>query len=587
MLEILGRCARWCRRRAPGAAHALLDLRLKQAAVVMATAREGILITDAAGRITEVNQAFSEVSGYAAAEVLGQTPVMLRSGRHDAAFYANMWECLARAGWWQGEIWNRRKSGEVYPEMLTIRAVRDGGGQVSSYVGVFDDISMSKASEARLQFVQHHDPLTGFPNRVLFMSLLEHSIRKAQRDHAQLAVLIIDVDRFKDVNDSFGHALGDRLLQLVGERLKTRLRAMDTVARLGGDEFALMLETVNGPDGAAGVADEIIAMMDRPFQLATGIDVHVAVSIGLSLFPEHGSSASDLLQHADAALYRAKSEGRGCYRYFSEDLTTAARHRIGLEARLHRAVAQNELRVFYQPQVNIATGRIEGAEALVRWQDPVEGLMSPARFIPIAEDSGLISEIGAWVLRQTCLQGQRWREAGLPPLRLAVNLSPKQFLRNQLESMITSALADSGFPPNCLELELTESGLIEGDGPVLAMLNRLRAAGLRVAIDDFGTGYSSLSYLRRFSLDVLKIDKSFVDGLPQEKDGRAIVAAIVAMGHTLGFTILAEGVENPRQLDFLRAVGCELYQGYLCSPPVPAEQFAALVLEQESLLDLH
>ncbi|MDM5179917.1 EAL domain-containing protein [Massilia sp. DJPM01] len=558
-----------------------VEQQLQQAATVLATTREGILITDADGRITLVNQAFTDISGYSSSDAIGNTPALLQSGRHDATFYAAMWQTIARDGQWRGEIWNRRKSGEIYPELLTISAIKDRADNLCNYVGVFVDISMSKASEAELDFVVHHDPLTKFPNRLLFMSLLDHGIKIAHREDKQLALLMVDLDQFKDVNDSYGHAVGDELLQQAAERLRCRLRDMDTVARLGGDEFVLMLENINGPEGVANVANEIITLMDQPWLLSDDVQVHVGVSVGLSLFPEHGTNANELLQHADSALNKAKNEGRGCFRFFSENLTHAARERISLESRLHHAVENNELRVFYQPQVDIASGRIVGAEALVRWQDPLEGLMSPVRFIPIAEASGLITDIGAWVMMQTCLQGQSWIEAGLPPLTLAVNLSPKQFLHSNVENMITTALRLSGFPPTSLELELTESAFMEREEDVLDILNRMRTVGMRVAIDDFGTGYSSLSYLKRFPLDVLKIDKSFVDSLPHKQEDRAIASAIVAMGHALDFKILAEGGENAQQLAFLEQRGCDLYQGYLCSRPVPADNFAALVRDQQ------
>ena len=553
--------------------------RLRQAAVVFESTGEGVMVTDAEQRIHLVNRAFSEITGYTEAEVLGKEPAVLSSGHHDRGFYAALWADLNAAGHWQGEIWNRRKNGELYPELLSISAVQDESGQVSGYVGVFADISKLKSSESELEFLAHHDPLTRLPNRLLLLSRLEHGIGLAQRENRQLALLMLDLDRFKDVNDSFGHLAGDELLQQAAVRLTEHLRGVDTVTRLGGDEFTVLLEDIDHPEDAARVADEIIGALSEPWQLANGVEVRIGASVGISLFPQHGNTAEGMLQQADAALYQAKAEGRGCYAYFTENMTRAARERIELEVRLRRAIAQNELRVFYQPQVDIATGRIIGAEALVRWQDPLEGLIPPVRFIPVAEATGLISAIGEWVLKETCLQGRRWLEMDLPPLTLAVNVSPHQFLSGDLVEVVLRTLAETGFPATHLELELTESALMDRQQEAVDILNRLRAIGVRFAIDDFGTGYSSLAYLKRFPLDVLKIDKSFVDDIPDSQDDREIAAAIVAMGHTLRFKVLAEGVETVEQLAFLQDQGCDSYQGYLKSPPLPPDAFAKLLAE--------
>ncbi len=553
--------------------------RLREAAAVFETTREGVMITDADQRIVMVNTAFTAITGYTEEEVAGATPQMLASGRHDAEFFAAMWAGIGAGGYWQGEIWNRRKDGEVYPELLSISAVTDGAGKITNYVGVFADISRLKASETELDFLVHHDPLTELPNRALLLSYLEHGIRAAQRDNTRVALLMLDLDRFKDVNDSFGHGAGDELLRQVAERLSARLRGLDAVARLGGDEFAVMLQEVVHAEDAALTANDIITSLQQPWTLSNGAEVRLGVSIGISLYPDHGGSTQELLQHADAALYQAKHEGRSCFRYFSQNLTRAARERIDLEARLHRAIEQDELRVYYQPLVDIRSGRIIGAEALVRWQDPKEGLISPMRFIPLAESTGLINGIGEWVLKHTCLQGSRWIAAGLPPLTLAVNISPRQFLHGDLAETVSKTLAQTGFPATRLELELTESALMEREKDVVQLLNRLRGTGVHLAIDDFGTGYSSLAYLKRFPLDVLKIDKSFIDDIQHGQSGSegAIAAAIVAMGHTLGFKVLAEGVESAAQLAFLQGLGCDMYQGYLMSRPVPADEFERLV----------
>jgi diguanylate cyclase (GGDEF)-like protein len=402
------------------------------------------------------------------------------------------------------------------------------------------------------------------------------------------------LDRFKTVNDSMGHLAGDELLQQVATRIKARLRDVDMVARLGGDEFVVLLEDITHPEDAARVAEVIVADLSKPFQLLKDINIHpelsrkvrIGASIGISLFPQHGDSPESLLDNADIALYRAKDEGRGCFAYFSEEFTLVARERIALETRLRHAIEQLHLCVYYQAQIDIDSGRIIGAEALVRWHDPTEGLISPNNFIPIAEETGLIVDIGAWVLRETCLQGRRWIDAGLPSLTLAVNVSPHQFRRSDISALVAQVLDETGFPAELLELELTESGLMENEDKAVEVLNNLRAQGVRLAIDDFGTGYSSLSYLKRFPLDVLKIDKSFIDDIPSLQDDMEITATIVAMGHILGFKVLAEGVETLEQLAFLREKGCDTYQGFIKSKPLPAEEFAQLLRDQAQLLTM-
>lgn len=552
----------------------------KLAAKVFEESAEALMITDANCNIARVNHAFTVISGYSEADVIGKNPRILSSGQQGGEFYRAMWEHLAEFGYWKGEIWNRRKNGDVYPEQLSISAVTNEFGEISDYVAVFSDISQLKDTEAQLEFLAHHDPLTSLPNRRLLFARMEHGIDVARREGKKFALLMLDLDRFKHINDSFGHLAGDQLLQQVAERLTLRLRKIDTVARLGGDEFTVMLEDIAHPEDAARVADLIIADLSEPWQLPHYGEVRIGVSIGISLYPQHGSTPETLLQQADTALYLAKAQGRGCYAYFSNELTLAARERMALEARLRRAIEQNELRVYYQPQVDIASGRIIGAEALVRWLDPTEGLIAPLRFIPLAEETGLIIAIGEWVLRETCRQGREWMDAGLPPMMLAVNVSPYQFRHADISTLVTTVLAETMYPAEWLELELTESGLMEDQDQAVELLNSLRTLGVRLAIDDFGTGYSSLAYLKRFPLDALKIDKSFIDDIPRNQDDMEIAATIVAMGRTLGFKVLAEGVETVEQLDFLRAKGCDSYQGYLKSHPLPAGDFAALLRKE-------
>lgn len=555
------------------------ETQLKLTAKVFEQSGEGFIITDADRNIIKVNRAFTKITGYGEDEIRGMQPSLLGSGLHDEEFYQNLWGSIREQGHWQGEIWNRRKNGDVYPELLSISAVSDELGQVSHYVGVFTDMSQLRATENRLEYLAQHDSLTRLPNRLLLLYRLKHAIDLALREGKQMALMMLDLDHFKNINDSFGHIAGDELLQQVAERLTARLRKVDTVARLGGDEFTVFLEDINEPEDVARLAKSIIEDLSEPYQLSQWGDVRIGVSVGISLYPQQADTPEMLLQQADTALYLAKSQGRGRYAYFSDELTVAARMRIDLEARLRRAIVQHELCVYYQPQVDIASGLIVGAEALVRWQDPLEGLIPPARFIPLAEETGLIIAVGEWVLRETCRQGRQWLDEGYAPLVLAVNVSPHQFIQSDVGELVSTVLAETGFPACYLELELTESGLMDREEESVMRLNELRAQGVRLAIDDFGTGYSSLAYLKRFPLDVLKIDKSFIDDIPHDKDDMEIASSIIAMGHILGFKVLAEGVETAAQLDFLQGKGCDLYQGYLKSKPLPAANFVQLLRE--------
>ncbi len=552
------------------------EAHLRVAAIAFES-NEPMVITDADNIILQINRAFTESTGYSKEEAVGQKISLIKSGRHDADFYEQMWEAIGREGTWQGEIWDRRKNGEIYPKWLIISVVKGDDGLPTHYVGTHIDITERKAAEEQIKQLAFFDPLTQLPNRRLLQERLKHGIDVERRDGKQLALLMLDLDRFKAVNDSLGHLAGDELLQQVAVRISARLREVDMVARLGGDEFVVLLEDIAHPEDAARVAEEIIAALSRTFCLAQDGNVQIGASIGISLYPQHGGCPEALMDHADAALYQAKDQGRGCFAYFSEDLTLAARERITLESRLRRAIEQRELQVFYQPQVDLAGGHIVGAEALVRWLDPVEGLIPPIRFIPIAEETGLILAIGEWVLRETCRQGRQWLDEGLPPITLAVNVSSHQFRRSDICGLVAMVLKETKFPAKQLELEITESGLMENQDNATDILNNLRGQGIRLAIDDFGTGYSSLAYLKHFPLDSLKIDKSFIDDIPFHQDDMEIAATIIAMGHILGFKVLAEGVETPEQLAFLQEKGCDLYQGYIKSKPMPADEFAELL----------
>ena len=557
------------------------EAKSRLAATVFESTHEGVIITDAQGMIVAVNQAFTRVTGYDEAEAIGRNPSLLQSGRHDPDFYAAVWQALAEAGHWQGEIWNRRKNGELYPELLSISAVYDQHGDVCNYVGIFTDISQLKESEAKLSHLAHYDPLTGLPNRLLLSSRLQHAIEQAQRQQYRLAVLFLDLDRFKNVNDSLGHQVGDELLRAVTERLAQRLRAEDTLARLGGDEFVVLLERLHEPRDAALVARTMLDCLSEPFVLARGHEVYIGASIGISLYPDDGADAAQLIQHADVAMYQAKDQGRNAYGFYTQTLTENANQRLELETKLRRALEREEFVLHYQPQIGLPDGRLIGAEVLVRWQRNGDGLIPPNQFIPLAEETGLIVPLGEWVLREACAQWTRWREQGHAPFTLAVNLSPRQFRQQDLAQAVRRILDETGMPASELELELTEGALMRQGDEAENTLHELKRLGISLAIDDFGTGYSSLAYLKRFPIDRLKIDQSFVRDLSEDPSDKELVSTIIAMARNLKLQVLAEGVETPEQRAFLDHKGCDACQGFLFSRPLSAQAFSEQVLGGE------
>lgn len=541
-----------------------------------------MVICNADKIILQANKAFIDATGYTLEEIVGQNINLFKSDHHDEAFYVDMWATLNQSGTWQGEAWDRHKSGEVSPKLLTMSVVKDANNVITHYVGSFIDIADQKLAEEKIKHLAFYDSLTQLPNRCLLQERLKYSIEMARRENKPLALLMLDLDRFKAVNDSLGHMAGDELLQQVAARMTARLRNVDMVSRLGGDEFIVLLDDIAHPDDAARVSEEIISDLSKPFNLTQSDDVRIGVSIGISLYPQHGCTPETLLDHADAALYQAKDQGRGCFAYFSEELTRAAQEHIALEVRLRRAIEQEELHMLYQPQIDIISGRIIGAEAFVYWQDPINGLIPPLGFIAIAEESHLIVEIGEWVLRETCTQAKQWLDSGLLPITMAVNVSPHQFRRSDINTLVASVLQKTGLPAGQLELEITESGLMENSDLALDILNNLRHQGIRLAIDDFGIGYSSLARLKYFPVDVLKIDRSFIEKIPFNKDDMEIATTIVAMAHTLGFKVLAEGVETVEQLNFLREKGCDAYQGYIKNRPLSAQAFAELLAKEQA-----
>ena len=542
---------------------------LRQAAVVYESTAEGVMITGIDGLIVGVNRAFTEITGYSKEEALGRSPAMLRSGRHDRAFYEALWRRLQAGENWQGEVWNRRKSGEVYPEWLAISGVRDTTGKLVNFVAVFSDIGALKRSAEQLYHLAHFDSLTDLPNRTMFNSRVAHALESASRHDRKLALLFLDVDRFKNVNDSLGHPIGDELLLRIAQRLRARLRAEDTLARLGGDEFAILMESIDRAEDAAVLAQAILDNLAAPFSLAGGREVYATVSIGIALYPGSAPQVNQLISDADAAMYKAKEGGRNTFRLYTENLTRQARERLDLEASLRRALANGEFLLEYQPQVRLADGALIGFEALVRWDSP-GGRVAPDGFIPLAEDTGLIVPLGEYVSRAACRQARRWRDQGHRNFTVAINLSPRQFRQPDLAGSIRRMLADTGLPGEALELEITESAITESPDEAIVTLRALKALGLSVAIDDFGTGYSSLAALKRFPIDTLKIDRSFIDGLGNDDDDREIVTAIISMGRNMGLAVMAEGVETAAQRDFLRNHGCDYAQGYLYDRPLTA-----------------
>ncbi|WHT76449.1 bifunctional diguanylate cyclase/phosphodiesterase [Pseudomonas rhodesiae] len=555
----------------------LMQEKLQQAATVFESTAEGVLITDTRQNIIAVNRAFSEITGYSEAEALGQTPRLLASGLHDSAFYAAMWHQLTSHGHWQGEISNRRKSGELYPSWLTISAVRNRDNVVTHFVAVFADISSLKLAQARLDYQAHHDPLTGLPNRTLFENRLQAALNGHQQTGKQGAVLFLDLDRFKHINDSLGHPVGDLLLKGIALRLKEQLRDIDTVARLGGDEFIILLPGLQHEGDAEHLANKLLACFTPPFQ-AGEHEFFISASIGTSLYPQDGTDVATLVKNADAAMYRSKAKGRNRVECYTRDLTVQAKERVALEHELRRAIERNECSLYYQPKLCLKTHALIGAEALIRWHHPTFGDVPPEHFIPLAEENGMILQIGDWVLEQACRQLHAWQGTFDDFGPLSVNLAGAQLRHPNLLPRIEQLLHDYRLEPGCLQLEITENFIMSQAEEALDVLHELKRLGVQLAIDDFGTGYSSLSYLKRLPLDFLKIDQSFVRGLPDDPHDVAIVRAIIALGHSMQFTIIAEGVENPAQQAFLADEGCEQMQGYIVSLPLPPELFAATFL---------
>jgi diguanylate cyclase (GGDEF)-like protein/PAS domain S-box-containing protein len=552
------------------------EIQLRQHASALQQTADSVTITNRDGVIEYVNPAFENTTGYRSDEVIGRRPNIMKSGVHKPAFYQNLWRTILKGNVFSDIIVNRRKDGSLYYEEKTITPLKDENGNITHFISTGKDITERMQTQERLQYLAHHDVLTSLPNRALFTDRLEHALALSRGNERPLALLFLDLDRFKIINDTLGHAAGDRALQVVAERLRQCVRKGDTVARLGGDEFAIILEDADAAEHVAPIARKVLETMTQPL-LLNGQEYVLTTSIGICIFPGDGENGEILLKNADIAMYRAKEKGRNSYQFYSSDMGVKAFERLNLETSLRRALAQEEFLLYYQPQVNAITGRIIGAEALLRWQHPELGLIGPTEFVPILEDTGLIVPVGEWVVHTACRQAAAWQSSTGEPIRISVNLSPRQFDSTDLADMISRGVESSGLAPKLLEIEVTENVLMRHNLNIIDTFLALDALGVRLSLDDFGTGYSSLSYLKRFPFDNIKIDRSFVRDLPQDLDDAAIVHAIIGMAASLGLQVIAEGVETEAQLAFLTEHDCQFYQGFLFSQPVPADEFQALL----------
>lgn len=547
-------------------------------AQVFNAARESTIVTDEHNRIVAVNPAFSTMTGYTPAEVMGRNPSMLSSGLQDQAFYAAMWLDIRTHGGWQGEILNRRKDGTLYPQWLSVSAVHDASGRITQHIGMMSDLTASKAAQQHIDHLAHYDALTGLPNTMLLHDRGAQAIASALRNKDPVALLSIDLDRFQKVNDSLGMPIGDVVLQTVAKRLVEHIHADDTLSRHSGDEFTMLLPNTSAA-GAAHVASKLLGLLAQPFALneAPTQPLNLTASIGIAVFPDNGANFSQLLQAANAALHRAKQSAGNRFEFFQEDMHSAARDALLVESHLHRALTGNELVLHYQPQVDALSGRVIGAEALIRWQHPEWGLVPPSRFIPVAEKSGLIADVGEWVLHTAVQQQAAWAADGLDIVPVAINLSALEFGRDSLCATVQAALAASGLPAAMLELELTETVAMKDTEFTVTQIQALHALGVKLSIDDFGTGYSSLSYLKHYQIDKLKIDQSFIRDIDNDVSDGAIVRTVISLAHGLGFKTIAEGVETAAQLAFLKHHRCDEIQGYHFSRPITAAAFADLL----------
>ena len=544
---------------------------------VLRSMSEAVAVIDLDFRFISVNPAFSRITGYSEEEVVGQNSKLLDSSQHSQDFYRRVRDILERTGHWAGEMWQKRKDSEEFLGWIEMSEVRDAQGLRSHFVAVVNDITDKKRAEQELRYLANYDTLTGLPNRALLSERLGRAIVRARRQETRVAVLFLDLDRFKDINDSLGHAAGDRLLKAAATRLQATVSASDTVARLGGDEFTVVLEDVESLPAVERMAREILNAFSMPLEVDERHDVSITPSLGISLYPDHALVPTDLLKFADTAMYQAKAEGRNTYQIYNETMDAESRKRATVLASLRKALDRGEFRLVYQPRMALADGRITGVEALLRWHSAELGEISPMVFIPLAEESGLILPIGDWVMEEACETLKRWRTHGLNELSIGINVSVLQLLRSNLPQHLRQVLDDTGVPANRIELEVTESMVMQNAEQTTNVLNELREIGVSLAIDDFGTGYSSLVYLKRLPIDTLKIDKEFIGDLTRDPDDEAITATVITMGHSLGLNVIAEGVETEQQLAYLREQGCDEIQGFWLSPPLDPHRCLAFI----------
>jgi len=540
---------------------------LRQSATVFENTAEGVIITDPQGTIVNVNKAFETITGRSRNEVIGARPSLFRSGRHDRHFYAWMWRQIKETGFWSGEIWNRRKNGEVYPQWLTISSVSNGAGELENYIAVFSDISALKASQEKADYYANYDQLTGLPNRLLLRAILDHSIDVSKRQHTKTAVVMLDIDNFKNINDSYGHTFGDDLVVELAARLKEIIRPEDTLARIGGDELVIIMGDLEETRTVIQTAQRIIESFTLPFNIRNR-QFSVTASLGISLYPDDGFSAENLLKNADAAMFDAKKDGKHTYKFYDDAMTALSFERVVIENALKTALERNEFELVYQPQFDLSIDRCIGFEALIRWNNPALNKITPDRFIPIAEETKQIIPLGEYVLETACDTVLRWKREGLCNGRIAINVSGVQLEYSDFATTLQSQIERYGIEPSHLEIEVTESVIMKNPDRWVAVLHKIKALGVSISIDDFGTGYSSLGYLRRLPFDTLKIDKTFVDDVPGDRDACAIADTIVRMAQSLGMTTLAEGVETEAQKEYLKGLGCTFMQGYLMGRPM-------------------
>jgi diguanylate cyclase (GGDEF)-like protein/PAS domain S-box-containing protein len=546
---------------------------LRLAAAIYQNTSEAMMITDEKNLIVAINPAFTEVTEYMEEDVIGQDPGILASGSHDAEFFQELWQTLNTTGQWQGELWNRRKSGEEFVEWMTINTIYDSQGKVYRRVSLFSDITERKKADALIWRQANYDMLTQLPNRRLFADRLEQGIKVAHREDLRLALLFIDLDRFKEVNDTLGHHMGDELLVEAAQRIESSVRESDTVARLGGDEFTVILNELRDVSHVGSISQKIIDALAKPFNLREE-HVFVSASVGITVYPDDGLVAEELLKNADQAMFAAKQNGRNCLSYFTKSMQESAQQRMRLIRDIHQALKDDQFSVYYQPIVELASSSIHKAEALLRWRHPEHGFISPAEFIPLAEETGAIHEIGSRVFRESVQRVKEWRTDYNPDFQVSVNISPVQFLAEGFtDKELLAYMRHHNVSPEGIVIEITEGVLLKAKVNIKEKLSYLRDAGIQVAIDDFGTGYSSLAYLKRFDIDYLKLDKSFVRNLESDASDLALSEAIIVMAHKLGICVIAEGVESEAQRKILTRIGCDYAQGYLFAKPIPAEEF--------------